>query len=239
MATKGPQAVSNVDSFRNLIAPEVLEPVRRQRRVDGRAGDRAMPKPPLDCPGVVALVGEGVAAGVPQACRSMWGCALSSRPAPAAARSIMRAKPAVVNGEPRSLTNTKGDDGLSRWRRRRALISSPWIGWVLGVPFLTRRTWSTAPVEVDLVPAEIADLGGPQAVPVGQQDHGGVAVTVSVAPGGFHQPLDLVWDEVLPGSELGVLLPLRSNCSFYFSWRDQLEMRFSHMESKPPYDDCS
>jgi hypothetical protein len=30
--------------------------------------------------------------------------------------------------------------------------------------------------------------------------------------------------EVLPSPQLGVLLPLRSNCSFYFSWRDQLEL---------------
>jgi hypothetical protein len=36
------------------IPPKVLEPVRRQRRVDGRAGDRPMPKPVLDRPGVVA-----------------------------------------------------------------------------------------------------------------------------------------------------------------------------------------
>jgi hypothetical protein len=48
------------------LSPEVLEPVRRQRRVDGRAGDRAMAEPPLDSPGVVALVREGVSAGVPQ-----------------------------------------------------------------------------------------------------------------------------------------------------------------------------
>ena len=39
----------------------------------------------------------------------MWGWAFGSRPAPTAARSIMRAKPAVENGDPRSLTNTKGD----------------------------------------------------------------------------------------------------------------------------------
>jgi hypothetical protein len=38
--------------------PEVLEPVRRQRRVDGGAGDRTVSEPALDCPGVVALVGE-------------------------------------------------------------------------------------------------------------------------------------------------------------------------------------
>jgi hypothetical protein len=48
----------------------------------------------------------------------MWGCALSSRPALAAVRSIIRAKPAVVNGEPRSLTKTKGEGELSRWSRR-------------------------------------------------------------------------------------------------------------------------
>jgi hypothetical protein len=55
------------------------------------------------------LVGEGVAAGMPQ----HVGWALSSRPAAAAARSIIWARPAVVNGEQRSL-NMKGDDGLAR-----------------------------------------------------------------------------------------------------------------------------
>jgi hypothetical protein len=39
----------------------------------------------------------------------MWGCAFISSPTATAARSIILAKPAVVNGEPRSLTKTKGD----------------------------------------------------------------------------------------------------------------------------------
>jgi hypothetical protein len=45
--------------------------------------------------------------------------AIAARPdgiAHLAARSIMRAKPAVVKGEPRSLTKTKGEDGPSRVR---------------------------------------------------------------------------------------------------------------------------
>jgi hypothetical protein len=46
------------------IPPEVLEPVRRQRDVDGRAGDRPVPEPALDGSRVVALVGERVAARV-------------------------------------------------------------------------------------------------------------------------------------------------------------------------------
>jgi hypothetical protein len=32
----------------------------------------------------------------------------------------MRVKPAVVNGDPRSLTKTKGEDWLSPWSRRSA-----------------------------------------------------------------------------------------------------------------------
>ena len=58
----------------------------------------------------------------------MFGWALIWSPAPAAARSIMRANPAVVNGEPRSMTKMKGDVGLSRCSRRRARVRH--LGWV-------------------------------------------------------------------------------------------------------------
>jgi hypothetical protein len=63
-------------------------------------------------------------------------------------------------------------------------------------------------------PAEVADLGYTQPVPVGQQDHGGVAVTVPVAPRGLGQRLDPVRGEVLAGPELGVLLPLGETVRF-------------------------
>jgi hypothetical protein len=46
------------------ISPEILEPVRSQRRVDGRACDRPVPEPSLDGAGVVALIGERVPAGM-------------------------------------------------------------------------------------------------------------------------------------------------------------------------------
>ena len=46
--------------------------------IEARAGDRPMAKPALNRPRVVPLVGQSVAAGVPQACRSIWGWALSS-----------------------------------------------------------------------------------------------------------------------------------------------------------------
>jgi hypothetical protein len=47
----------------------------------------------------------------------MRGCLELHRPP--RARSC-GAAPAVVKGEPRLLTNTKGDDGLSRWSLHRA-----------------------------------------------------------------------------------------------------------------------
>jgi hypothetical protein len=46
------------------VPPKVLEPVRRQGRVDRSARDRSMAEPSLDCPGVVALMGESVATSV-------------------------------------------------------------------------------------------------------------------------------------------------------------------------------
>jgi hypothetical protein len=54
-----------------------------------------------------------VARAYPQACRSMCGCALISSPAPPAARSIIRAKPAAVKGGAALTDEAKGDAGLS------------------------------------------------------------------------------------------------------------------------------
>jgi hypothetical protein len=121
----------------------------------------------------------------------MLGMGLELRAAADAARSITRAKPAVVNGDPRSLTKTKGDErafpmkppqrpqlvALDRGRARRA---------VLDPADVEQRA-----VEVDQVPTQIADLGGPEAVPVGEQDHGRVTMAVPVASGGLEQGLDL------------------------------------------------
>jgi hypothetical protein len=61
------------------------------------------------------------------------------------------------------------------------------------------------------VPLEIAHLGRPQAVPVGNQDHGGIAMTVAAAfPGRHHQRLDLGRRQILARS---------GNCGIYDGWR--------------------
>jgi hypothetical protein len=65
--------------------------------------------------------------------------------------------------------------------------------------------------QLDLVPLKIADLGRPQAVPIGDQDHGGVAVPVPAAfPRRCHQALDLG-----PGQ----ILTCPFNCGIYDGWR--------------------
>ena len=46
-------------------------------------------------------------------------------------------------------------------------------------------------MEVDRVPSEFAYLRSPEAMPVGDEDHGGVPVAVSITFRGFDQLLDL------------------------------------------------
>jgi hypothetical protein len=61
--------------------------------------------------------------------------------------------------------------------------------------------------EVDLVPAEVANLGRPEPVPEGDQDHGRVPMTVAVGLGGVDQGVDLAGRQVLAGAQLGVRPP--------------------------------
>ena len=76
-------------------------------------------------------------------------------------------------------------------------------------------------VEVDLIPPEVNKLAHPQAVAVGDEDHGGVAVAPAVALGGSDQGLDLLRCQVLPRSQVAVLGPLRCDCSVFGGWRHQ------------------
>jgi hypothetical protein len=59
----------------------------------------------------------------------------------------------------------------------------------------------TAGVKLGLMPLQIAKLGSPKPVPVGDQDHGGVPVAVStMLARGLDQPLDLAAGEIAPGA---------------------------------------
>jgi hypothetical protein len=112
----------------------------------------------------------------------------------------MRAKPAAENGCPRSDRKTNGDRSDARRSRLRARSSDPVRGCADGVP---RLTWS------DLIPPQVHQLRHPQAVTIGQQDHGRVGVPPPVRPGGGHQLLDLGVGQVLPRAQIGIgFLPI-------------------------------
>ena len=93
--------------------------------------------------------------------------------------------------------------------------------------------------EVHLIPPQVHQFGGPQAVPVGHKDHRGVPVAPAVSRGGFHQPLDLGFRQVLAGAQVGVGGPFGPDCSVYGGWRDQPEVPFGHVLRAPCPDDCS
>ena len=62
--------------------------------------------------------------------------------------------------------------------------------------------------QLDLLPLQVAHLRGPQAVAVGDQDHGGIAMAVAtILAGAVHQPLDLALGEVAP-----------PDCQVYDAW---------------------
>ena len=110
----------------------------------------------------------GTATGLAQHVRRAAKPSLAS----AAARSTMRAKPAVVNGGPRSLVNTNGDLGFplqlaqgphfiadNRMGSRRALLGPAHVQDGVG--------------EIDLIPTQVYKLGRPQTMAEGDKDHGG------------------------------------------------------------------
>jgi len=76
-------------------------------------------------------------------------------------------------------------------------------------------------VDLHLVPAQCAELAHTQTMPVGEQDHGRIAMAIATPPlGGQHQVLDLPLGQVLPGSECFVGLSLRWNCPIFSGWHD-------------------
>src|SRR5215467_898262 len=51
--------------------------------------------------------------------------------------------------------------------------------------------------QLDLLPLQVADLRDPQAVPIGNQDHGRVAMPIAtMLPSTVHQPVNLTLGEV-------------------------------------------
>jgi hypothetical protein len=54
----------------------------------------------------------------------------------------------------------------------------------------------TTSIKLDLMPLQVADFGSPQPMTIGDQDHGGIAMTMPIALGGFDQSLNLALGEI-------------------------------------------
>ena len=85
-----------------------------------------------------------------------------------------------------------------------------------GNPVLDPVNVQAALGELDLLPLQVADLGGPQAVAIGDKDHGRVAMPIAaVLARAVHQALDLA---------LGEIAPL--DCQVYDAWGRFLDVDF-------------
>ena len=68
--------------------------------------------------------------------------------------------------------------------------------------------------QVDAIPFQVAHLDRPQAMPEGNQDHGGVSVRAAIALAPFDQLLDFFLGEVFPRPDIGIPGPTRRNFPF-------------------------
>jgi hypothetical protein len=117
------------------------------------------------------------------------------------------------------------DGPVSRCNRRSARSSRPVRGCVAGGACLGPADVQDAAIEIDLVPAQLHQLGRSQAVAEGQEDHRGVPV----AARRLDQALDLDLGEMLSGAIFAVgPAQRRLNCRIFACWRDQGEAWICH-----------
>ena len=164
------------------IPPEISKSVRRQFRAAHSVLDIAVPKP--------RCISQCVAAGVPQHVRvdGEWHLCPLAQPR----------KRVKTLGRHRATPLSGKDMRPLRCRRRRARISSPCIGCTLGVPPLGPANVEASGRQLDLMPLQIAQFRGAQAMPIGDQDHGRVTVaTAARLPRSRYQLVDFC---NIPGS---------------------------------------
>src|SRR5829696_9140229 len=110
----------------------------------------------------------------------MCGCTGKGKPPASPVRASILREPAGDIGARRSVVNTCRDGMASRWSLRKARSSPPPSGWNAGHAVLDLPDVQQPVLEVDLIPAQRAQLGDAQPVAVGDPDHGGIAVPAPV-----------------------------------------------------------
>ena len=84
-------------------------------------------------------------------------------------------------------------------------------------------TWIVAAWKSIASPSEFAYLGSAKAVPIGDEDHGGISLAVAITFRGLDQLLDLNLGQVLAFSVVGVWTATKANCSLLAGWHRQDE----------------
>ena len=173
------------------LPPQLLEPCRIGGGVADGVLDVAVAEVVLDQPGVRALVGQGVAAGVAQHVR-VGG---QGQPGPLAAPAHRQPRGLAAQGAA-PLADEKGvRRGLHRLPRLQPRLDRPdflraqRLG--RGQPFLQPQHMHHPILHVDLGQLQAARLRHPQAVAERQQQQAAVAGGVAAALGGREQPLHL------------------------------------------------
>jgi hypothetical protein len=131
--------VSSPPSRAILILPKRIEPLRRKFVVAHRVLDILVPEVVLHRARVLSVVRQFISARVPQHMRMHRKRKLRTLPV----RAIILRNPATVIGAARSVMNRNRLSISSRLSLRNARSSPPPSGCTDGVPFLTRRTWSS------------------------------------------------------------------------------------------------
>ena len=173
-------------------APDVFEPPRRQRSITRGRVDRAVAEIGLQRSGIDALIGQRVAAGMPE---HMWVDLEADLGFVAGAGEQLGE---AGRGE-RSTPLRGKDEGRRRLalqlsQRPQFIAEERMRGFLaaLGPAHMHR-----AGLKRDRRPLQIAELRHSQAVPEADQDHGRIALAMAVAFDHLHQAFDLVLGEVL------------------------------------------
>jgi hypothetical protein len=176
-----------------------------------------MTEPPLDGPGVVALVGERVAASMAQhvSMNREGYLGLDASPLDHLGQAGNRERGTALAYE------DKGRLGLTLQNPQRPeFIAKQWMRG--GCSALGSAQMQVAGLELNIAPLKLAQLRGPQAVPEGDQDHGGIAVPMAIALSGGNQLLNLALGQMLARADIRIRPPGRHrslNCPIFCSWR--------------------
>ena len=183
------------------IAPEALEAGRHQLGVAHCVLDVAVAQIGLKRPGIDEVIGELEAASVSQHVGMRWETEIGgyAKPRDHLTKPRGRERRTALRREDKrrcrillAFEPAQGPQLAAgqRMHRLRAAFEPPDVNAAMG--------------EVDGVPPQRHQLGRPQAVPIGDQDHCRITMAVSILRGGNDQACNLRISQILARANLGV-----------------------------------